>query len=287
MSIEIMKLRTVSVSVVAIGLLVLLYFAYANRTSIQNSRETAYPSVKEGVDQTESIFVEQVANSTVLPTTDLSDTGTKANESAIQWDPDDQAQKEEVLRWKAERGWFDMLASDLNGAPDYRTYPRDVLEKLGEAGDLRALHTLARLPISPQERQNVLTKAAVHGSTFALFQLSNNVSSELGREDNPSESRKRQVLVDALAYAEVARVRGEGKSTVDSKAQQIQDFLQQTPTEADVKLLEKRINDIYRNLEDQRKQLGLSEFDNSTHPLVEAFERFVQQQSSPESDPHR
>lgn len=277
MSIEIMKLRTFSVGLVIIVLLVLLYFFYASEASIKNTGKSTYPSVELGLDKTESVVADQIVNLATDPTARLPDTDTNINASTIQWNLDDQAQKDEVLRWKAERGWFDILASDQNGAPDYRTYSKDVLEKLGEEGDLRALHTLARLPISPEERQNVLTKAAVHGSTFALFQLSNNVSSELGREDNPSELRKRQVLVDALAYAEVARMRGEGKSTVDLQVQGIQYSLQQTPTEADVKLLEKRINDIYGDLESQRKQLGLSEFDNSTHPLVEAFERFVQQ----------
>ena len=280
MTIKIMKLRTISVGFVATALLVILYFVYANSASIQNSRQNAHPSIEQGVDRTAFVAAEQIISSTTLPAVDLSNTGAKIDDGAIQWNPDDPAQKSEVFRWKAERGWFDLLSSDLNGAPDYRTYSKEVLEKLGKEGDLRALHTLARLPISPEERQSALTKAAVHGSTFALFQLSDNVSAELGRENNPSEQRKRQVLVDSLAYVEVAGMRGDGKLFIDGKAQEIQSFLQLTPTEADVKILEQRINEIYSDLANQRKQLGLPEFDNSTHPLVDAFERFVQQPSS-------
>lgn len=270
MSEYVMRLRTNLIWFPIIAFAAILYIIYATKNAEQRSEEVTSSAIEIKNERSESIAPGEFIKSIELIPND------NTTSNPIEWNPDDQAQKEQLLRWKAERGWHDMLSEDLNGAPDYRTYSKETLERLGEQGDLRALHALVRLPISPAERQSFLTKAAVHGSTFALFQLANAVSSEPNYEANPTEERKRQAIIEALAYVEVARMRGEGMS-VNGKIQEIQETLQFSPTKPEVKLIETRTQEIYNDLADQRRQMGLPEFDNSTPPVVKAFERYMQQ----------
>lgn len=269
-----MKLRTALHGTAVVVIALILYFVYLEKSAVQDSGDTASSIAGTMKDDSEPIIAKQSFDSIEPRSSEA--TATENSGNVVEWVPGDEAQKEQLLRWKAERGWHDLLSEDLNGAPDYRTYSRDMLEQLGEQGDLRALHALSRLPISPVERQNVLTKAAVHGSTFALFQLSNGVNAAPNYEPNPTEERKRQATLEALAYVEVARMRGEG-GLVDAKVKEIEQTFQSPLTESEVKLLENRIEEIYNNLANERRQLGLPEFDNSTHPLAEAFDRYMRQ----------
>lgn len=274
MSLLTRKLRTVLSWIAVAATALILYLVYSEKLEVQHSGETTSPTASTREGHSDPTIAGQSFGTVAPISGEVSTTDNLAN--AIEWIPGDQAQKEQLLRWKAERGWHDMLSADFNGAPDYRTYSRDMLEQLGEQGDLRALHTLSRLPISPAERQNVLTKAAVYGSTFALFQLSNLVSAEPNYEPNPTEERKRQAIVEALAYVEVARIRGEGGS-VDGKVKEIAQTFQSHLSDSEVERLENRTWEIYSDLANQRKQLGLPEFDNSAHPVAEAYDRYMKQ----------
>lgn len=174
-----MKLRNNLIWTAILVLVLLFYFVYSNQSAMN-------PGTTDGLIPKQEATTAVIANQSTKPamqdSTEFShqdeNPANDASDTTIEWIPGDQAQKEQYLRWKAERGWHDMLSEDLNGAPDYRNYSREVLEKLGEQGDLRALHSLARLPISPAESKNALTKAATYGSTFALVLLASEVTTE-------------------------------------------------------------------------------------------------------------
>lgn len=274
MSAQIMKLRINLILFAVSSIVLILYFTYARQNIVENPS-----SIIDSIGgQSESMVIKEVNKSATQGSsgTLYADAETTEDDNQIKWNPDNQVQKEQLLQWRAERGWHDMLNRGSNNAPDYRSYPQDVLEKLGDQGDVRALHELARLSISPAQRQQVLTKAAAYGSTFALFQLASVLSSEPRYEPNPTEERKRQAVIEALSYLEVARMRGEG-AFVNGNVQEIQQMFQFSPTKSEVKLIETRTQEIYSDLAEQRRQIGLPEFDNSTPPVVKAFERYMQQ----------
>lgn len=254
-----------------VAMVAVFYFVFANQLTVQNS-------VQETVVSDNAISPTSI-NSAAQKSLQLQNNSlpeniaNNPNTHVEEWRPGDKAQLEQLFRWKAEHGWFDLLSEDFNGAPDYRNYSQDVLEKLAVEGDLRALHTLARKPMPTVERKGILTKAATYGSTFALIQIANGITSQKDFIPNPTEENKRLAIVDALAYVEVVKMRGdttEGKE----KATIIQNVYHFEPSESENRLIQEKAQSIYNDLNSKRRELGLDEFDNSVPPLIEAYHRF-------------
>jgi hypothetical protein len=267
----IMKLRKNIIWIALVAIALIFYSVFANKSAVENSVQEQVISDAEmpsnsGAQKTVQVPPENPSENIVNP----------FRVTAVEWQPGDKAQLEQLLRWKADRGWFDLLSEDFNGAPDYRNYPKDVLEKLASEGDLRALHTLARKPMRTVERRGILTKAATYGSTFALIQIANGITTQKDFMPNPTEENKRLAIMDALAYVEVVKMRGEIIASKEN-AITIRDVYHFVPTEGERQLIQEKAQVIYNDLNSKRKELGLDEFDNSVPPIVEAHQRFHEQ----------
>lgn len=182
------------------------------------------------------------------------------------------AQIAALTEWKEQRGWYD--TSDAN-QDDYKTYSTDALKRLADEGDLRALHLLFRRSDNLEEQKQILVKAAVYGSTFALAGLNN---SELAFGDvaaNMSDDQKRAMIVEALSYVAVARIRGELEYADSEQSETLEERYSVKLSDTDKQKIELRAEEIYSDLETQRIALGLGKFDNSIPPVVMSFYKFM------------
>ena len=187
------------------------------------------------------------------------------NNQEVEW-IGDQAQLDEVARWKASRGWYD--TSDEN-QDDYKTYTEDTLKQLAENGDLKALHLLAKW--APEDTsKRLLVKAAVYGSTFALINLKNHVVAHSGITKEMPEDSKRPVLIEAAAYLVVAAMRGDLLHSKYMGIGSLESRYNMKFNDDDLKLAVNRAQQIYNSLESERIALGLGQFDNSIPPVVKA-----------------
>ncbi|HTF94619.1 MAG TPA: hypothetical protein VL995_00670 [Cellvibrio sp.] len=179
----------------------------------------------------------------------------------------DASQVAVLTKWNEQRGWYD--ASDANH-DDYKTYSTEALNRLADEGDLRALHLLVRRS-NGSDRKKLLKKAAVYGSTFALAQLSIEVSKTREVAQNMSDDQKRAMMIDALSYVAVAKKRGELSYADSEKIERLEERYGLKLSDKDKHKIDSRAEEIYSDLEGQRISLGLGKFDNSIPPVVMSF----------------
>lgn len=222
----------------------------ANQTTLTDSIEVHRP------------VVEQVTAKQTIPESSVDTLAVPAEEKVQEF-----ATVDEVLSWQAARGWYD---TSNETADDYKTYSEEVLKQLADNGDLKALHLLARwAPLD--ESRALLTKAAIHGSTFALFGLSNRVDTggELVEKKIP-EDKRRPILIEAAAYIHVAAMRGDLKSAKFQGISSLESIYDMKLTDQDIEQVKSRAQEIYDSLESERIALGLGKFDNSIPPTIKA-----------------
>ncbi len=204
-----------------------------------------------------SVAVESTENTTSKPSS--------TNDQEVEW-IGDQAQLDQVANWRAERGWYDTSNENQD---DYSTYSEETLKQLAANGDLKALHRLARrAPIDVSKP--LLTKAATHGSTFALFNLGDHVAIHGGITRNDPEEKKKPVLIEAAAYMVVAAMRGDSLNFKYMGIGSLESRYNMKFNDDDLKLVQARAQQIYNSLESERIALGLGQFDNSIPPVVKA-----------------
>jgi hypothetical protein len=198
----------------------------------------------------------------VIPTSSM-----EKSQNVSETNSQEVAQLDEVINWQEARGWYD---TSNNTQDDYKTYSDDTLRQLAESGDLRALHLLAQW--APEETsKELLTKAAIYGSTFALFNLSNNILAHSGITRDMSEERKRPVLIESAAHIMVATIRGDILNTKHLGINIIEGRFNMKLSDDDLELVNARAQEIYSSLESQRISLGLGKFDNSIPPAIKAY----------------
>ena len=182
-----------------------------------------------------------------------------------------------VDRWRVERGYFNMLEND-----DYKQYDEQTLKKLADAGDVRAMQLLADLLFSRSNFKDAVAlykKAVVYGSTSSLqFLLEQEGRRSLIDESNnmnqAPEVKMKRVLA-GLAYAKVAEMRGDTDVYFRSLIAPTLANPGQIPlTDEDYAKVQPLAQQIYDDLQKQRSELGLGEFDNSVpSEVVDLFKR--------------
>lgn len=190
--------------------------------------------------------------------------------SELVWRPNDPALIAELNQWYEARGWFETMGGEV--ADDYRSYSREALLQLADTGDIRALQLLA-LRSSATEYKPLLDKAAIHGSIFALKMQANSLLAHSGITASSPQADKRQVLFEAAAYGEVAKIRGDLMTTGNSDVTYLEKTYNLNFSEEDRKSILARSQEIYADLEAQRISVGLGKFDNSIPPAVRAYFR--------------
>lgn len=186
-----------------------------------------------------------------------------------------------IAEWKlvgtpqeeAEQAAWLGVSGNYYGVTEYDSYDVETLKKLAETGDLHAMHKLANWYVSDQNfldygfkfAEPLLWRAAIYGSSGAISELAEIQYSK--RYGNDSEEEKRQLLLDAMAFYRAAELRGDrwGTLTIKKSLMKNNNF---SFASQELDVINKRAQEIYSDLQSQRLELGLGEFDNSVSPAV-------------------
>lgn len=179
-----------------------------------------------------------------------------------------------IKLWEEARGRY----SDEDLA-EYKSYDVDTLRQLADSGDLKAMMALAQLLITPPyveqydsaEHFDLLNKAAVHGSTYALelYAITLGVNSTQG-----NTKIQHDALLEVLAWGGVAALRGD--VLPNSTLVALHKDAYRSLTEKDKHAIHDRALTIYDNLQAERLKLGLGEFDNTIPSEVKRMQSYFQ-----------
>jgi|GEM_PF-337192 len=180
------------------------------------------------------------------------------------------ANREEMDQWLYSRGY----TSSLSGKDEeYKSYSLETLKTLADGGDIHAMTALAAKIHDRAQSTKLIKRAAVYGSTEALqlLALRSDTNYDLAEyEGKLSVEDKRKLLLESMAYNEVAVLRGDkvtwyyGESSFKNSRKI--DF-----TETEWQQIKERAQVIYNELQQQRTELGLGEFDNSVPDSVKKY----------------
>lgn len=181
----------------------------------------------------------------------------------------------EVKNWCSARGA--KCALEQQDEKIYESYDIATLESLSNSGDVRAMTHLAERyakdfidkgePDKGFELRNQLYfKAASYGSTDALLKLG--LAANTGTFK--SQFQGRELALEALAYYEVAAMRGDrfGKVLLGNLPVRENELVL---TDADYAYIETRAEEIYQGLQRKRHELELGEFDNEVPESVKRY----------------
>ncbi|HSC66490.1 MAG TPA: hypothetical protein VLC79_02280 [Cellvibrio sp.] len=175
---------------------------------------------------------------------------------------------EHVEKWRESRGYF----SDT----DYRTYENygiETVKRLASEGDLKAIRTLAVMYLKDRDPELVVTtlrEAAVWGSTEALILVGmiKNPHGDNSRFNGPDgELLYKEEMLESLAIFKAASIRGD--RAVDERVTEARSKV--TLTADDDEYIEQRGAEIYNEMAEKRKTLGLGPFDDSVPQQVRDY----------------
>lgn len=243
------------------GLIILFFLTHErNHTDAQNKESQNAPVNKKIIEISSVSNLEKQNNSNLV--------AEKKINAHPQWKPlGDEASAAKVRNWFATRGTYSFYGPEHQD--DYQNYDRETLEKLSNSGDIHAMHILSDRSSTVDESKSILDRAAVYGSTEALAQIGaiNEIKNKI-HQKTPEE--RKPIILESLAYYEAAQMRGDWWV----KIQRGESLLSRYPTEItqkDSAYIQNRGKEIYENLQKQRTELGLGEFDNSVPDEVMKF----------------
>lgn len=185
------------------------------------------------------------------------------------WNPmGDAASSAEIKKWFSDRGNYSFYGPEV--LSDYQGYDIETLKRLGDSGDIKALHTMADRANNFEELKLNLWKAAIYGSTSALIQLGASYENNDGSIYNFPIEKQREKILEILSYYEVAQMRGDWWGNITNGPSLIDRF-QVELSENDRQIVKKGAEQIYNNLQNRRTEMGLGEFDNSVPDSVIKF----------------
>lgn len=229
------------------------------------------------VDNTSPSSADEVRSPAVENVAVSSSTTSSENSTAVQTarlNPmADPVVAEEVKGWFASRGNFNFYGPDF--LSDYRAYDMDTLLRLGETGDLKAIHVTAERMDNFKDRKGMLRKAAFYGSTAALIEIGAMNEDEDGDLNSLEPEQRQAKVIEAFAYYEAAKMRGDSWGLIANVPSFEQRYKIELSTE-DRRKIADRAKLIYDDLQSQRIQRGLGEFDNSVPDSVTKFYKSVQ-----------
>jgi hypothetical protein len=177
-----------------------------------------------------------------------------------------------ALDWDSLHGYYSQEDYDI-----YASYDENTLQSLSATGDVKAMYVLANLYIKQGgKREDVVglfKKMAVYGATASLPQLASYAEIDMlkSQSDKTPETRI-QGVVNILAYYKLAELRGDPRaSSVNAykaiyKSRYGEELLL---TKEQLDLVDEKARSIYSELQQERYNIGLGEFDNSTHQWVD------------------
>ncbi|HTF97092.1 MAG TPA: hypothetical protein VL995_13235 [Cellvibrio sp.] len=191
-----------------------------------------------------------------------------SSNSVDRWSPmGDAATAEKIKSWFAARGNYSFYGPDAYS--EYKNYDNETLTKLSDDGDLRAMHVLSERAGNLLERKSILIRAAVYGSTEALSRLS--TIQDLDKRDTvKTVEDKKMALFEILAYQEAAEIRGDWWPKIQMRDYYTKQYQIELNSQ-DNALIAGMAKEIYEELSQQRKRLGLDDFDNTVPDEVMKF----------------
>jgi hypothetical protein len=175
-----------------------------------------------------------------------------------------QADMEVRKKWLLSRGHTYFMEND-----EYDNYGKDTLQKLSDAGDIRAMDKLAKLLEKNGDREQakkIYAKAAVFGSTAALSSLSRRFATDSLAADVKSNdlAAAKSFAIEAMAYLKAASLRGDNIDYfTDMMSPQTTNPRNLALDQMDYEKVKVRAQQIYDEMQKKRYELGLGEFDNS------------------------
>ncbi len=188
-----------------------------------------------------------------------------ADFQSIMGNPADMAQ---VKSWFDTRGY--VYWGEANN--EYGSYSEDTLKKLSAGGDIRAMKKLGDLYYGEfgfDKAKEVYLDAAVHGSTDAIHTIGTMISISIFDKAKTPET-KQAAAIETLAWYNAASLRGDRWPNIVGAKDfiKIENF-QVTKEISDQ--IQKRSQEIYDDLAQKRRSLGLGEFDNTIPVSVESY----------------
>lgn len=185
------------------------------------------------------------------------------------------AETAEVKKWFAQHGEL-FSEEDL----EYQSYDESTLRQLGNDGDIRALHRLAKMCVDKDHymlegyggavAEEYLWRAAVLGSSKALADLALMHDARVFGTPGISATEKRLAVIEVLARYDAASYRGNRYPNINDASVFKETYQINLSTEEQLKV-NNRAQEIYDSLSKRRSELGLDEFDNSVPDSVEKF----------------
>lgn len=258
--------KNLNVVLLAAGLLL---FAYAFYAKYQASRDKPDYSFAKEVITHSAANEETVGTATPEVGVDIS-----SQLSATPRSPAlTLAEYQELDRWDKTHGYFTQQEDQV-----YESYSEQTLKDLSAEGDVQAMLVLASYYLTkdyqPQEARNQLYKAAVFGATAALPALADRAQIEIlrGESDKTPEGRQAGVT-EIMAYYKVASMRGNPRASIPyinsfKKTYQRRYGEELVLTREQLNQIDQRAQEIYNELQENRRKLGLGDFDNSTPASV-------------------
>lgn len=175
-------------------------------------------------------------------------------------------------------GYSDSIhRSDFSNS-DYGTYDVETLERLVDAGDVTAMKALQLKYLNTGNPENVakqyalVEKAVIYGDRgmFQYMLAFSQLQTSLGNPDL-TEDQKKEIALDYLAHKEFVGMRG----NLAEKYSGVEIFFKLYPqiysnsgksltlSDVDKLQIKERAEQIYKYYENERKNMGLGEFDNS------------------------
>lgn len=177
-----------------------------------------------------------------------------------------QAQADKLM---TQNGYVDWLETH----PDYLAFDDETLRRLADTGDPLAQTWMAMkmTQSDPVAAMELYRQAGIRGSSFALLQIAQ-IERRLANEtpttkENPQGDEPDDTaghLAQAVAWGMVALARGDHVAISFLEDLGPRDNL----SSAELEIACKKFNQYYSDLEQDRIQLGLNEFENTPSPLV-------------------
>lgn len=162
---------------------------------------------------------------------------------------------------------------------EYDSYDQVTLEKLAATGDMRAMHALARVYVDTAHLHlpeygfdaaiNQLWNATVHGSTQAFTDIAIDIDVRV-YDHEKDEVKKRAAGLEELALYKVQELRGDRMASNSYVEKRV------NPSSTEQQFINARAQQIYNELQEKRRALGLGDFDNSVPDTVNRFFKLME-----------
>ncbi|HTF95976.1 MAG TPA: hypothetical protein VL995_07590 [Cellvibrio sp.] len=256
-----MNKRRFKLITILAGLSLFAYAYYLQQQSKQNRPDYSFAKQILGEDTTPS-------ESVSIPMED-----NHLNPQTVFKPPISFGEFRELMDWDSSRGYFS--EADLE---TYKSYDEQTLKDLSNRGDIRAMRVLADFYIHrdfrPEEAHALDYRATVYGATATIPLLAEKAHLEMLKSDAYKDSlRREQGVIEVLAYYKVGAFRGDLRASaplIETYKARYRMFANEELA-ISPELLSKvdaRAIQIYDELLQARRDLGLGDFDNSTPATV-------------------